>query len=170
MKKIIYFLLSIAVASLLLVGCISNKDSEAEAIVKDFATKMYTLEDYKKVDMEKVKLEYQKYQYTNEIMEISTEKALEEFIADRTIGIYINRLCELHVNSKVTSISMDKNSSEDDGSIIYDYKVKVKLTFADTSKEKEEELLGQITVKKVEDKWVITQFNKVPLPIEIIKK
>jgi hypothetical protein len=170
MKKIISFLLSIAVVSLLLVGCNSNKDVESEAVVKDFVTKMYTLEDYKKIDREELNTKYPNDQYTTKISKISTEKAMEEFIADRTVSYYINRLYDLHINSKITSISIDKQSTEKDGSIIYSYKAKGKFTFADTNEEKEEELCGQITVKKVKDSWVITQFNKVELPIEIMKK
>ena len=166
MKKVIGFLLVIVVASLLLVGCSSNKEANPEAVVKDFVTKMYTLEDYKTVDMAKVNLEYPKDKYTNEIRKISTESALEEFIADRIIYIYIDHLYALHINSKIISISVDQQSSEKDGSIVFAYKAKLKLTFADTKVEKEEEVGGQLTLNKVKNNWVITKFNKV----ELIKK
>lgn len=164
MKKVISLLLSIAFLSLLLVGCNSNKDVGSEAIVKDFVTKMYTLEDYKKIDREELNTKYPNDQYTNQIRKISIEKALEGFIGDRTISFYLNRLYDLHINSKITSISIDKQNNENDGSIIYSYKVKSKFTLTDTNEEKEEELWGQLTVKKVKDNWVISEFNKVELP------
>ena len=163
MKKFIFFLFSIAFISLLSVGCNNNKDTEFEVIVKDFIIKMYTLEDYKKIDLEKVSLEYPNDQYTNEIRKLSTEKALETIISGRTKYIYIDHLCTLHINSKIKSISIDKQSSENDGSIVCNYKAKLKLTFTDTNEEKEEEFWGQITLKKIKDSWVITEFNKVDI-------
>jgi hypothetical protein len=169
MKKIICFILSIVISSFLLVGCNSNKDVGSEELVKDFVTEMYTMEDYKKIDLEKMNWEFPKDQYSNEIMKISTEEAMKNFTADRIISIYLNRLYKLHVNSEVTLFSIDENSREDDGSIIYNYEVKLKFAFTDTNKEKEEELLGQVTVKKVESKWVITKFNKVQLPLTLLK-
>jgi len=167
MKKIVAFLLGIAFSSLLLVGCNGNNDAGPEAIIKEFVTKMYSLEDYKKIDREELNTKYPNDQYTTKISKISTEKAMEGFIADRTVSSYINRLYDLHINSKITSISIEKQSSEEDGSIIYSYKTKVKFALADTNEEKEEELWGQVTVKKAKDNWIITQFNKVELPIEI---
>lgn len=170
MRKGIYFLLCIVVTTLLLGGCSSNKEANPEAVVKEFVTKMYTLEDYKTVDMEKVNLEYPKDQYTNEIKTISTESALEEIIVNRTKLIYIDYLCTLHINSKITSITIDKQTSETDGSTLYSYKAKLKLTFVDTKVEKEEEVLGQLTLNKVKNNWVITRFNKVEIPTHAIKK
>lgn len=167
MKKIMAFLLGIVFSFLLLVGCNGNNDAGPEAIIKEFVTKMYSLEDYKKIDREELNTKYPNDQYTTKISKISTEKAMEGFIADRTVSFYINRLYDRHINSKITSISIEKQSSEEDGSIIYSYKTKVKFAFVDTNEEKEEELWGQVTVKKTKDNWVITQFNKVELPIEI---
>jgi hypothetical protein len=170
MKRVICFLLSIVFASLLFVGCSTNKKAEAEDIVKVFIMKMYTLEDYKEIKMEKFNLEYPHDQYTNQIRKISTDKALEEFIADRTISFYLNRLYALHINLKVTYTTIDKQSIEKDGSIVFAYKIKSKITFADTNEEKEEEMLGQITVKKIKENWFIIKFNKVEVPAEILKK
>ncbi|MGH4125009.1 MAG: hypothetical protein ACREV6_18995 [Clostridium sp.] len=166
MKKIIYLLLCIVFSSSLLIGCKSNKEAGDEVIIKEFVTKMYTLEDYKTVDMAKVNLEYPKDQYTNEIRKISTESAFEGFILDRIKYIYIDHLSAVHINSKVASISIDQQSSENDGSIVYNYKAKLKLTFTETKVEKEEEVGGQLTLNKVKNNWVITRFNKV----ELIKK
>jgi hypothetical protein len=136
---------------------------DAKSIIEEFITKMYNVEDYKKIDMESLNTSYPKDNYTNALKKIATEDALEPIITSRLQLGYISLCHELKVNSKVISKNISKYASKEDGSIVYNYNGKIKLTFTDENKQKEENIEGQITVNKISDKWIITKFNSVSI-------
>jgi hypothetical protein len=140
---------------------INIEQEDAQSIIEEFITEMYNVEDYKKIDMGSLNTIYPKDNYTNELRKIATEDALEPIIASRLQLGYISLCYELKVNSQVISKNISKYTSEEDGSIVYNYNGKVKLTFKDENKQKEENIEGQITVNKINNKWIITKFNNV---------
>lgn len=169
MKKKITILLILTIITLLLASCgninKTNKSQEdkPDSVIKEFIVKMYKLDDYKKVNIEKLNIEYPKDKYTNELRKATTEKALTPFINDRMQLSYIMNCCNLHINSKVISTSIYKYTSEKDGSLVYNFDGKTKLTFVDKNKQKEEDVSGQLTVKKINNKWTIVQINRVDI-------
>lgn len=142
---------------------INIEQEDAKSIIEEFITKMYNVEDYKKIDMENLKTSYPKDNYTNEFRKIATEDALEPIIDSRLHLGYISLCYELKANFQVISKNISKYASEEDGSIVYNYNGKVKLTFKDENKQKEENIEGQITINKINNKWIITKFNNVSI-------
>lgn len=159
MKRKISILLALTLITLLLSGC--GRANNPEAVIKEFMSEMYTVENYEKIDMKNLTIQYPEDKYTNALKKIATEGALEEFLATRIQLIYISSCYELHVNSEITPKNINKYATEKDGSIVYNYDGKVNLTFTDENNQKEEDINGQITVKKIDNNWTITKFNYV---------
>ena len=172
MNKYICILLTLITMSLLLVGC-SDKTKIEEInpgpTINEFITKMYTVDDYTKIDIKNLNLTYPKDKYTNELRKVTTAAALVPIVNDRTQLLYITSCTDSHINSKVISAKIDKYLSQKDGSIVYNYEAKLKYTFPDENKQTDEEVSGQVTVKMVNSKWIITQINSTNIG-NILKK
>lgn len=177
MKRNVSFLLILVLMTLLLGGCgntnkislvnYGNIDKTEEnyrtSIILDFLKKMYNVDNYKKINIKQLNVQYPKDKYTNELRKIATEEALEPFIAERLQLLYITYCCDLHVNSLLTSSRIGKYTTEQDGSMVYNFDGKVRLTFTDENKQSEEDIRGQVTVQKINGKWAIIKFNDVSI-------
>ena len=160
MKRMLSIILILVLTTLSLTGCGFRKNSP-ESLIGEFISEMYNVKDYKKIDLNKLTWDYPKDDYTNAIGKLSTKDALDTFAINRYQLEYITYCCKLHVNSEVISKKINQYTTKKDGSIVYTYNGKVKLTFTDENKQEEEDINGQITVNKIDNKWIITKFNYV---------
>lgn len=175
MKRGISFLLTLFFLSFLLVGCsdstkvdkISPESNSTKAggtspepLIKEFISKLYTVDDYKTIDLDSLNTTFPNDKYTSELKKVAGEKALVSFVNDRTQLAYITACIYAHINIKITSTNVDKYSSDKDGSEIYNYSAKLQLAFPDEDKQVEEEVRGQLTLKMAGGKWTITLVNK----------
>lgn len=162
MKRNMLILLVLLLIAFSLISCSSaSKKDSPESLIKQFIGEMYSVEDYKKLDIENLEWHEDDNQYNNELKKIATEEALKPFVLGRQQLGYFSICKKLHINCEVASANIKKYLDNGDGSIIYSYKGKVNLTFVDENKQKKEDFEGQITVKEINSKWTIIKFNNV---------
>lgn len=175
MKKGISILLTLILLSIL-AGCSNStkvdkigsepnttnvKETSPEPLINEFISKLYTVDDYKSIDLDNVNSKYPNDKYTNELKKLAEENVLVPLVNDRTQLMYLTTCKNSHINIKIMSTKVDKYITEKDGAVVYNYNAKLQLTFPDDNKQVEENINGQLTLNKASGKWIITQVNKI---------
>lgn len=156
MKKILSLLLVFSFFTVIFMGCSKDNTKEDEALIKNFITKVHTVEDYKKIDETKLNNEYPNDQYTKELESLMTDKAFEDLVNSGIQRSYILSLYNMHANSVITKLEFKRDSEN-----TYTYNGKVKITFNDKNETKEEDISGQITVEHSNNKTLVSMINKI---------
>lgn len=158
-KKLIPMLLIIVIIPLFLIGC--SKTNAEEKLTEDFLHALYDIEDYTKANSNEFIEFIDKYpndQYTLRYKELLSDDAFKTITANRVSSLYINFLIANKTNSKFLELKEFKKSDTDK---VYNFKAIINLNNVEKNTKDDVELIGQVTIDKVDDKLIISQVNNL---------
>ncbi len=158
-KKLIPMLLIVFIIPIFLIGC--SKANTEEKLIEDFLHALYDVEDYTKADLNEFIEFIDKYpndQYTLRYKELLSADAFNAITSDRVSSLYVNFLVANKTNSKFVELKEFKKSDTDK---VYNFKAIINLNNVEKNTKDDVELIGQVTIDKVDDKLIISQVNKL---------
>lgn len=155
-KKLIPMLLIIVIIPLFLIGC--SKASTEEKLTEDFLHALYDIEDYTKVDLNEFIDKFPNDQYTLRYKELLSDDAFKAITSDRVNYAYLSHLVANKTNSKFVELKDFKRSDTDK---VYNFKAIINLNNVEKNTQDDVELIGQVTIDKVDAKLIISQVNKL---------
>lgn len=155
-KKLISMLLIVFIIPIFLIGC--SKANTEEKLIEDFLRALYDIEDYTKVDLNEFINRYPNDQYTLRYKELLSDDAFKTITSDRVNYVYLSYLVANKTNSKFIELKEFKESYTDK---VYNFKAIINLNNVEKNTKDDVELIGQVTIDKVDDKLIISQMNKL---------
>lgn len=158
-KKLIPILLIVFIIPIFLIGC--SKTNAEEKLTEDFLHALYDIEDYTKANPNEFIEFIDKYpndQYTLRYKELLSDDAFKTITANRVSSLYINFLIANKTNSKFIELKEFKKSDTDK---VYNFKAIINLNNVEKNTKDDVELIGQVTIDKVDDKLIISQVNNL---------
>jgi hypothetical protein len=168
-KKSLKFTLFILlmVSSIIFAGCYTSMSKEKK-VIESFLKKYYTITDYNKYEetiltKESFKNDYMK---ENDYESIMTYSAFNQFSQRGDFLFFLQGANFKKTNFSVKDIKIEKYTTLEDKSVVYNYEAKVEVYFTETKQKKDESITGQLTLTKSNDnKWVISKINKMNEPL-----
>ncbi len=155
-KKLIPMLLIVFIIPIFLIGC--SKTNAEEKLTEDFLHALYDIEDYTKVDLNEYIDRYPNDQYTLRYKELLSDDAFKAITSDRVNYMHLSHLVANKTNSKFVELKEFKRSDTDK---VYNFKAIINLNNVEKNTKDDVELIGQVTIDKVDDKLIISQVNKL---------
>jgi len=171
-KKLIIIFSVLSLITLVLVGCSSSDEKDAEKAAKNFGTELYTV-DSKKID------NYNAYfKIKDDITAIMTlrsnDKALKSLMTEdgyttlKATGenIFYTKLCiKGNYTMQVTDITLSENAYDiKENEASYNYTVKLKFISGKDKTEHADEGQGYISLIKEDGQWKVFAYQMTVLP------
>ncbi|MFA9398239.1 MAG: hypothetical protein ACERKV_08235 [Clostridiaceae bacterium] len=145
-----------------MVGCGSNS-KKSKKLIENYINKIYVIENYKDMDIEKINDLYPDDEYTKEIKAMMTDESFEEFVVIHPDLTLKQWAIDKHCNISIKDIKIEESFKKDDDTIVYNYTAVATLKFADSGEEKEENIMGQVSINKISGDMKIVKPNLVDL-------
>jgi len=161
-RKVIIGALSIFIIAALVIFTIYQRYENApKKVIELFLNKYFTVEDYNKYAGTALtdKSFSENYLKEKEYKNIMTSEVYEDFAQNQTFLSYLLTANLGKFNALPKKINIKKYTTLEDKSVIYNYNIKIETSFADSNQKEEQNDTGQITVVKVNDKWLISKIN-----------
>ena len=172
MKKIIKLFNILSIVTLILVGCSSSDENNAQKVAKDFGTKLYTV-DSKKINDYNVLIKSKDVHSLAEIMQyndetiksLMTEEGYNSLVANRDNTLNTQSCAEGNYTMQIENFTLSPN--------VYDikenkagYKFETRLKFISNKDKTEHTDIGKgyIGLSKENGQWKISVYRMTELP------
>lgn len=154
-KKYLILLLVVCI-SLWLVGCGSAiSDKDAKGVIKEYKSLLYNVEDYNSYEVV-FETPETLLKFIEQFKPYYTEKGYAKFVANRTPLMVLQACFNGKHNLEFEDITFNKVSKKTkENKVIFDYEVKIKVTYPETNTEKIVNELGQASLVKENGNWKI---------------
>ncbi|MDV3428876.1 MAG: hypothetical protein LIR50_17945 [Bacillota bacterium] len=162
-RKVIIGVLSIFIIAVLVIFTIYQRSENApKKVIKLFLNKFYTVEDYNKYAGTELtdKSFSDNYLKEKEYKNIMMSEVYKDFAQNQVFLSYLLTADLGKFNASPKKINIEKYTILEDKSVIYNYNIKIETSFADSNQKEEQNDIGQITMIKVNNKWLISKINK----------
>lgn len=174
MKKLIRIVGVLSLITLVLVGCSSSDEKNAQKAAKEFGTELYTvdankIENYnallKKGDKDIAKLAEEYQSNDKAIKSLMTEDGYKTLFSNRGTILFTQLCIKGNYTMQVTDLTLSKKAYDiKDNKASYNFTVKLKLTSGKDKKEQADEGQGYISLVKENGQWKVFAYKMTVLP------
>lgn len=164
MKKTIWkctFLILNIVFLTIFIGC-QRITSGEKKIIKSYLNDFYTIDDYSKFTKDTITDQSFSTNYLKEkeFKNIMTSEIYADYAKQQNFKRYLLISNLGKFNSSVKNVNIDKYTTLQDKSNVYNFSANIEINFVESKEKKEEKVTGQVTlIKSNEDKWLISNIN-----------